>query len=320
VTDAYVLSTDGRRVAGRAGNGVVISTLGTRHIVALEAVDGSASARYFGYFLDDGTRVLFEDEVGTNGAARIGAWDTITGARVASFSAQLAISSRSGELIAVTVDEAFEVRRARDGAVVLTANRGVAGTALSDNGRFAVTSASNGLELIDVATGNTLSRVGAEQVPEKLLFGMAYETSTEVPFWVDDSHVAIAGNGMTVWKIEFEQRSPAEVDALTRRNTQWRVVGNALEVVHGAIHGHVRAAGRPVANATVRALTVDWRQPFTTTTDAAGAFSLDSLPDGAFLVSAQLGSATSPPTTTLVTFRGDANVDLDLPSPLVKEK
>ena len=125
--------------------------------------------------------------------------------------------------------------------------------------------------------------------------------------WISGTHSVIATAGRTsVWDLELEERTPAEVHRIVSAHARWHVVDGKLVPVLGQIEGRVTHAGAPVGRARVLAKLAPYDVAYEAFTNDDGSYAIDGLPFGAYSVTAGSGA----PVTANVASREPVRVDI----------
>jgi WD40 repeat protein len=310
--DAFALTRDGKTVLAQLGKRVAIVDLETQSQTDLELV---ADGPYlYGSFSKDGSRVVLADHYSGNGRAHVGIWDAKTGSRISEFSASSVGPSTSGNLLVVFNNGRIEVVRVRDGAVISSSQRDVEGGthgnygSPSDDGSFvALPTATSDCDIVDATTGQTLVSLGYPRESARMLAHGAGESLGQLPIWNGDSIVTSSG-GVSTWKLDREQRTPAQIETLLNRVTPWRIVDGKLAAARGAIHGRVTRHGASVPGARITLTSDGWGQQFTTVADSDGSYRLADIADETYSV-----STNGVTKQAVLTFRAPTVVDFEIP-------
>jgi len=277
-----------------------------------------------------GSRLAVLEQAGQFNVGRMGLWNADTGSRLLDRSASAGSFSPGGALFVTFGRGRLETWRTSDGSAVTSAQATPPGDdgmsnlvpAVRDDGELIATT-SRSREAFDIRSardGRVLGTFGTARWVILVANG-GIQTTGLGQRWLGDGKTLISDNrAFSVWNIELETRSAAEIDRLVRSSVPWRVVDGQLEAISGTLAGRVTHGGKAADHATVTARLQPMGNPFTTVTSSDGSYSIAGLPSGVFAVTAAItdlglgsGAPTAPPKMATVALAAPVSLDLDVP-------
>ncbi len=254
-----------------------------------------------------GTRILLSEQLGLSAIGLSELFDVRNGNRLFAVSGS-ANFNPTRTLITTYGSGRFEVWRAADVTQLSAGQLRAVGTgdpgadlAVSDDGRFVImmNNDSRTLSVHDAADGRLLDRLDGSSGHAYLSRGHGISTGATVPpVWISGTHSVIATAGRTsVWDLELEERTPAEVHRIVSAHARWHVVDGRLVAVLGRIEGRVSRDSAAIRATRVFAKRANagarLGMPYEATVGVDGTFAIDELPFGAYSVSAGSGASVT---------------------------
>jgi hypothetical protein len=285
-SDENGLSGDGMYVIGwRPGaHSFDVWNIADRRVEARAAVDGEVLGAN-GFAADGRHALVSAKDAATSvplfpNAARVGGYDVHSGRRDFQLPAMLLpfLTPSRARIVAVGMRRDVEVCDASTGALVSHLLPGpgfvIAGSDVLD-----------GQLLLTLGAGAVVRSMRDSRPLGALQLYLAMEFTQDTFNAGGSFDVIDNGRGMIalgphplIWRLPFETRSVAEVDAIVRARVRWRVTDGRLVPVQGTLHGRVMRHGQPVARAEVhleRVGLAEWPQVIA---DDRGRFVLGELP------------------------------------------